>query len=906
MKTMFIGLFSMVCSFGLNVRFSEMPQDYQLYPRGTDNKGTVLIQGTVLDLGKDSAVVLMMRNGVLFSRQRAALAYQGDSAEFQFLFSLPAELAEYGFECLIDAEPAASADSIVAGDVYFINGQSNAATYIDGCEWLEYARDVRLADSSWGLGKSGAWGQILARQIIQNHHIPVCIFNGGVWAAPISWLQRNNSTPYLGPYGDLLSKAFLGKVQNSIKAVFWYQGESDAGYGADTIYPPQFDRLLQSWIMDYPGLIKVYMMQINIWKSNGSREMRETQRQLAHQYGAIEIMTTIGAPGYDGHGGWNELGANLYRLIDRDFYGSRDTAGITPPEIQRAYYTSASKDKIALEFDQPVYWNAKKDTVVYLNEKEALVPGYLKDYFAMDDSIWESVDSCWFEMGNRRIVLDLKTGMQPTTISYMPDWYSQRGCDAWFGPVLWNARHVAALTFARFPVQDPAVYDTGAITGFHLEAPKQTISIFERLPLYGIAEYAGGILDTNHYVTFTTPDTFLVRFGPNGSLRGMNPGIARVIAGKGGYLDTLLVTVDNGFAVMDSMGFSPSEKTIMAGDSGAVDLLGYFPDGVYLLDTLAAFQHDAGVLQIENGMIKTVGTSDSTQVTALFAGQRCTLQVKIPALPSFVRRINFQPKGDSITAIPGWSIDSGDVYSSAKGFGWTTSGAGGMHTPLIANYFKATFAWNPGEYQVDCPDGNYLIRLCVCVKSWQEPGFVRQGDDTLVLNPQTHDSYGTTSDAQIWLSDKRISVSGGAGLRLYVYGGISYLVLISDDGADLNLAAKDGNFSPDPLYTEREGKKGAIYVSLLRKPIACPNPFNPSTTVRFGLPAGVSADYVLYDIRGRKVFSEKLVGARMPQIREVALDFNQPAGPGLASGAYFGRLVCSDGKRYVHSLVMIR
>ena len=43
-------------------------------------------------------------------------------------------------------------------------------------------------------------------------------------------------------------------------------------------------------------------------------------------------------------------------LIERDFYGRKPTGPITAPNLKQAYYTSAAKDAIALEFDQPVVW----------------------------------------------------------------------------------------------------------------------------------------------------------------------------------------------------------------------------------------------------------------------------------------------------------------------------------------------------------------------------------------------------------------------------------------------------------------------------------------------------------------------------------------------------------------------
>lgn len=896
----------------LNARFEEMPANCRLYPRDASNHGNVVIRGMVLENGRDSAVVVMTRNGALVTRERITLNYAGDSAQFQFNLRIPAELAEFGFTCYIDTQVAAFADSVVAGDAYIVDGQSNAGAD-GGGEWREYVRTVRLADSAWGLGSEGGWPQIIGREINWNHRIPVCIINGAVNSTAIVHHQKGTG----GIYHDILKRAVWGKVQHSIKAIFWYQGEFNATPDAHVTYPPQFDTLYRSWMQDYTGVQKVYLMQINTWHSDGSRQIRDAERLMAHHYGNMAIMSTIGAPYYNGHGGWPELGANLSRLVARDFYGCRDTAGITPPEIQRAYYTSGARNRIALEFDQPVFWNAPKDTVVYLNSWKEPVAGYLKDYFGMDDSVWEAVDTCWFELGNRRIILALKAGQQPATISYMPDWYSLRGCNTMCGPVLWNARHVAALTFARVPVQEATASDTGAVTAFRLEAPKQTVSVFERLPLFGIADYSTGLADTNRYVTFTTPDTFLVRLEPHGFLRGMNPGTARIMAEKGGYRDTLQVTVGSGFAPMDSMGFALPCRALMAGDSMAVNLLGAFTDAAgncnFLLDTLAAFQCDAGVLQIGRGWIRSTGLGDSTTVVALFAGLRCTLQVRILRVPSFIRRINFQPKGDSIQRIPDWNIDSCIGYAEGKGYGWLNPGAvNGAHSPLIPNYIKATCAWGWGEgnygYRIDCPDGNYRIRLCASENLWQEPGVVRAGNDTLLINPQKHDGDNIHTNLQIWSSDSRVTVSGGLGLRLDIYGSIAYLVLISDDGADLNLVGKDDTpnlFAPQ-LSTGNE-KPGDGDLGGFSCPIACPNPFNPATVIRFNIRKSMPGQKIklaIYDVRGRLVRAMRLAAANAGPC-QIAWDSRNDNGVRVGSGLYVCRLVYGNKKAELR-LVLIK
>lgn len=901
MKTLsFILLPALLC-FPINVRFTDMPETYRLYPRGADNHGTVVISGMVLEAGRDSVIVRVTRNGLPYDYRKTPLAYQGDSAAFSFTLPIPAEMAEFGFRCLVDTETAASADSVVAGDVFLVGGQSN--TNNGGGEWREYVRTIALStDTGWALGSEGSWTQQIGRLINENHGIPVCLMNGGVWGSSLAGNQRKVADPYSGIYGALLTRVTRAKVQNDIKAIIWYQGESEAGYGAEISYPAEFDRLVRSWKEDYPGFRKILIFQINTWLNAGAREVREGIRRISHLYGdSVEIMSTLGIPGYNGHysgNGYYVIGERMYRLVEKEFYNTADTADIRPSEIQRAYYSSGARDEIILDFDQSLRWTGAGGT----GEN-------LRDYFALNDSDWLAVDSCWFENNNRRIVLKLKAPSAATTISYMRDWYDLISSTALYGPCLMNGRDVAALTFAKFPLEAADYADTASMTGFELVAPKTTLALFEPMQLWGIASLAGGITDTNRNVLFLTPDTFVLRVERDGHLRAMNPGTARVVATRGALTDTLLITVDNLPWTMQSMSFRPAERRLMAGDSMAVGLFGNFPVGttpaLYALDTLAIFEYDAGSVRIENGMIYALAQNAGTPITASLAGQRCTLSLEIPAAPSFVKRINFQLKGQPVKAIPGWSIDSSDAYSTARGFGWENYDYRGATNAALSNWLKATCLWHiQTGYRVDCPDGNYLLRVCIGQYPYLEPGHVRLGNDTLSKNPQGHAADGSINEMQLWTSDSRITVTGGAGLNLNIYGGICYLVLVSDDGAELDQVAKDkeGQFTADPLYTETG--KGYFDQALFRRPMACPNPFNPVTTVRFSLPAGVSAEYSLYEIRGKRVWTALIVKSDV--VRRQTLTVGANRGKGFASGCYFGRLECSDNRKYVHRMVMIK
>jgi hypothetical protein len=67
-----------------------------------------------------------------------------------------------------------------------------------------------------------------------------------------------------------------------------------------------------------------------------------------------------------------------------------------------------------------------------------------------------------------------------------------------------------------------------------------------------------------------------------------------------------------------------------------------------------------------------------------------------------------------------------------------------------------------------------------------------------------------------------------------------------------------------------------------------PNPFNPSTTMRYGLPEASTVELIVYDVLGREV----AVLAR--GYTEAGYHTASWGSPNLASGVYFARLIASD------------
>lgn len=926
MKTPLLILLLVSLLFSLNVTFRAKPATYQFYPRTEANTGLVKIQGAVRDTGIDTLSVTLTRNNRPCGRTAVLAVYQADSLPFDFQLPIPAELAEYGVRFYADTALALAADSLVAGDAFVINGQSNAITFALGPvhefirTWAADLNGFKISEQGHEYGDQcdvGYWGQHLAFQINQNQGIPVFIVNGGQPSMPITYFVPNASG-----YTDVRNRVTKAGLKDHIKAGFFYQGEANSTAGIGPAYLASFQSIYQGWKTDFPAMKKLYACQIGAWSQlNGindtdvcwARNTREIQRRYPETCPDVRVMATLGSPQPGGHWGgegYLSIADKLYRLVAHDLYGSGDTAGIHAPNILRAWYVNAGRDRIVLQFDQPVFW---KDS---LNHK-------LADYFALDD-VYRVVDTGWHEPEFNRIVLKLKGPSTATKITYLTGGFYlmgdragiTSGAPVYKGPYLYNARRVGALTFHEFPVGEPGLTDTAAVASLELTAPKSSLLRFESAQLRAVTAYSGGLTDTNPGVAFRSLDTFVVRVNPDGLVRGFNPGTGRVIATRGGKSDTVTFTVGSGFSALEGLAFTATVKslrTMLQGDSLPLRLAALKIENGdtlrFAMDTLAQVLGPSPQLRIVSNFIYGVQAGDSLLLTAEAAGLRCSTRVTVVPAPTFIRRINFQASNAALSAIPGWIMESGTAYSAVRGCGFVNAtGLGGyLLNSSDRNYFRNTMIIMPRDkiertYRVDAPAGRYRLRIRNFNYNFcRDTSYVRHGTDTLLYNRLCN--YSWDYDMQI---TRDITITGDSGLVLGVYGGLCYLILASDDGTDFDLVAKDETGPVYPPLVTMASEEGAVGKDqrLCETPLACPNPFNPATTIRFGLPSGVSAEYGIFNVRGQCLKRFHLGAAS--GVRSHALLFGESGAGRAASGLYYGRLVRSDGKVFSNRLLLVR
>lgn len=71
--------------------------------------------------------------------------------------------------------------------------------------------------------------------------------------------------------------------------------------------------------------------------------------------------------------GYENMANRILPVVSRDFYGVVPASAITAPISKRAYFTSAVRTAIALEFDQPMRWSSYSTPNYYVNDAADLV-----------------------------------------------------------------------------------------------------------------------------------------------------------------------------------------------------------------------------------------------------------------------------------------------------------------------------------------------------------------------------------------------------------------------------------------------------------------------------------------------------------------------------------------------------
>ena len=456
--------------------FDKLPQNYQLYPRNEQNEAFVPISGKIEEAGWDYFSVQIFRNKQLVGYQKAPIIYINSVGKFSFSpVKIKAEKAEYDFKLYAvrtkDSLNLINRENVVSGDVYIMSGQSNATVFFNDTRKNEYCRTFgkiagnwgiengNPADTLWALSNQDAYNQGVGtmgfefqQTILEKYGIPTCLINGGFnWSSMKQHATRtaNNPADLTNGYGRMIYRIQKAGVTNAVKAMIYRQGETEA-YGEGSDWGGNFDIYYKNLKTDLPSIKKIYLFQIDIieYARPDAPQVRDIQRKTADKYSDIQVVASLGTPGFEGlhysPEGYNQNAQEFSRLVGRDFYNSTDTDNINFPNIRKAFFSNREKTEITLQFDigQELNWT---DQVRNL---------FLKNQYYLNGV--NGVISSGIASGNQ-VILKLNSPTKSTLISYLPPSIDSKSPDfPYTGPYIKNKRGLRALSFYEVKI-DPFI-----------------------------------------------------------------------------------------------------------------------------------------------------------------------------------------------------------------------------------------------------------------------------------------------------------------------------------------------------------------------------------------------------------------------------------------------------------------
>ncbi|MEI6603976.1 MAG: DUF2341 domain-containing protein [Verrucomicrobiota bacterium] len=453
----------------------EKPVDNQFFARDDNNEGTLYYNGALSEAADGVFLKLYADDKLVKTEIQKPKADKSYALAVKLKAGLVIYKVEFGTKSGSTEKIQQSVTNLVCGDAYIIEGQSNAVGF--NYEGTDKRQDLTRTNSPWirsygGCGEAAdpltggwgnavverltptspdrvhfisVWGMALAKKLVEDTKIPVCILNGAVGGTRIDQHMpdhiktANKERPI---YNNLKQRIIAAKLTHGIRGVMWHQGEADQGsdgpdncYGCE-MYEKYWMALTSAWKQDYPNLRHYYLFQIwpNACSQGGTRnsdKLRDVQRRLSRLYSSLSVVPTLDVPsGANCHfktNDYEKMGQAMAPLLERDIHGKVFTQPISSADLKIAFYTTSKKDEISLEFDQPVAWIDALATQFYLDgEAGKIVSG---------------------SVSGNLLTLKLAAPSSASSITYITDkrWDPKT--------LLYGKNGLAALTFCEVPLE---------------------------------------------------------------------------------------------------------------------------------------------------------------------------------------------------------------------------------------------------------------------------------------------------------------------------------------------------------------------------------------------------------------------------------------------------------------------
>ena len=332
------------------------------------------VSPTNLNSNYSEIYVELYKNSSLLETYNQPLSFSNDQASFEINIEINSELSKYSVKTYATNNGEVSlikqADDIVCGDVFIVQGQSNAEAPSYNGSSSSYENDfIRVygngTSSSSGVvsnnqwyygqgdgnsgtnGNTGQWGLVLAKKLVDELNIPIAIFNGAHGGQPISFFQRpaNYESSTNSNYGRLYHRLNKSGLKSFVRGVLWSQGEADSFTGGLTTeeYKTEFENLISYWQEDYPSIEQYYIFQTrdcNCGTSESGRvKIKEAQRQLAVNNSNVSTMPTSGMTTHSDNchypftNGYEKFGTRIFKPVMKNLYGVTYSEEINAPMV---------------------------------------------------------------------------------------------------------------------------------------------------------------------------------------------------------------------------------------------------------------------------------------------------------------------------------------------------------------------------------------------------------------------------------------------------------------------------------------------------------------------------------------------------------------------------------------------
>jgi len=394
-----------ILSIQLNLSWAQtniiqFPQRLSIIPRNTlNNYAKVYFE---LTNSSESLILKKFKNGNLISNTLLKADTIG-SDHFYFVDSIEAGLNNYGYELWKDnSKRLRSADSICAGDIYIINGQSNAesATKGESTYYLQnsfirtygngsisnYSKTWFIASGDGTKDNDGHIGQLgvaIASYLINEKKIPICIMNGAEGGQAISYFLRDesNRTNMNTNYGRLYIRLNEIHATQNVRAIIWYQGEKDADLRTSyEDYKTKLNSLYNAWKEDYSGIENIYLFQIKhgCWQDKKyTGTIQQAQFDFALSDSNIHLISTnyidhhSDSCHFNFHNGYQVLGYYVYLLMNYYQYRNLQSNEIFSLHIKQIQKVNEYQINIILNQKETIFvdQNSKNDFTLNLNDE---------------------------------------------------------------------------------------------------------------------------------------------------------------------------------------------------------------------------------------------------------------------------------------------------------------------------------------------------------------------------------------------------------------------------------------------------------------------------------------------------------------------------------------------------------